>query len=216
MFYVGELQCISFELLDVVEDISNAIDGDLLHLVEPLVDEVEDPLVLIGSAYVADDVLAVGAVDSKHLGCLLLVLQLLENLGVYYLLEGRLPTGLLLVDYARQRDADHNQEFLMDVEHQVLEVGVHACLGVDGGLLVRQQVVELNDANRNGFELLRFEHDLLQHGVLDDLVGNDCGEVACLCHIPPVVTVKRGVGVIAKTLNPVTVRSQHAILTSRI
>lgn len=33
----------------------------------------------------------------------------------------------------------------MDVEHQVLEVGVHTGLSVNRSLLIGQQVVELND-----------------------------------------------------------------------
>ena len=77
----------------------------------------------------------------------------------------------------------------MDVEHQVLEVGVDACLGVDGGLLVCQQVVKLNDADCDGFELLGFEHDLLQNWVFYDLIGNNRGKVSRLCYIPPVIAV---------------------------
>lgn len=68
MFDIWELQSVRFKLLYVVEDISDPIDGDLLHLVEPLVNEVEDAFVLVGFADVSDDVLAVGAVNSKHLG----------------------------------------------------------------------------------------------------------------------------------------------------
>ena len=42
----------------------------------------------------------------------------------------------------------------MDIEHQVLEICVDAGLRIDRRLLVRQQVVELDDADRDGFELL--------------------------------------------------------------
>ena len=61
----------------------------------------------------------------------------------------------------------------MDIEHQVLEICVDAGLRIDRRLLVRQQVVELDDADRDGFELLSLEHNLLENGVLDDLVGDD-------------------------------------------
>ena len=49
----------------------------------------------------------------------------------------------------------------MDVEHQVLEVGVYTGLGINGRLLVSEQVVELDDSNRDCLKLLRFQHDLL-------------------------------------------------------
>ena len=77
----------------------------------------------------------------------------------------------------------------MDVEHEVLQVGVHARLRVDGRLLVRQQVVELHDADGDSFILLRLEHHLLQCSVLDHLVCYNRGEVPRLCHIPPVIAV---------------------------
>lgn len=41
------------------------------------------------------------------------------------------------MDNATERDCCHDQEVLVDVEHQVLEVGVDAGLRVDGCLLVR-------------------------------------------------------------------------------
>lgn len=49
----------------------------------------------------------------------------------------------------------------MDVEHQVLEVGVHTRLRINGCLLVRKQVIELNDSNGDCLKLLCFQHDLL-------------------------------------------------------
>ena len=88
----------------------------------------------------------------------------------------------------------------MDVEHEVLQVGVHTRLGVDRSLLVRQQVVELHDADRDRLILLRLEHHLLQRCVLDDLIGNDRGEVARLSHVPPVVAVERSIQVVAQAL----------------
>lgn len=88
----------------------------------------------------------------------------------------------------------------MDVEHQVLQVSVNTCLCVNGRLLVGEQVVELHNADRDGFELLRFEHDLFEHWVLNHLVGHDCREVTRLSHIPPVVAVQRSIQVVSQTL----------------
>ena len=85
----------------------------------------------------------------------------------------------------------------MDVEHEVLQVSVHARLCVDRCLLIGQQVVELHDADRNCFILLRLEHNLLQRGILDHLVGNDRRKVSRLRDIPPIVAVKRSVQVVS-------------------
>ena len=106
----------------------------------------------------------------------------------------------------------------MDIEHQVLEICVDAGLRIDRRLLVRQQVVELDDADRDGFELLSLEHNLLENGVLDDLVGDDRGEMAGLSDIPPVITVERGIEVVAETLYVDILVSQIELerLTSRI
>ena len=43
----------------------------------------EDSLVLVGLADVLDDVLAVRAVNAEHLSRIILVFQLLEDLGVH-------------------------------------------------------------------------------------------------------------------------------------
>ena len=52
-------------------------------MVDPFVNEFEDSLVLVGLANVLDDVFTVGAVDAEHLSCIILVFQLLEDLGVH-------------------------------------------------------------------------------------------------------------------------------------
>lgn len=197
---VGQLECIALELLDVVQHVPDPVDWHLLQVVHPLINGLENALVLVGLADVADDVLAVAAVDAEHLRGLLLVLQLFEDLLVHCALDVRSPAARLLVDDAGQRDADHDQELLVDVEHQVLQVSVDTCLRINGGLLIRQQVVELHNANRDGLVLLRLEHNLFQDGVLDDLVGDNQREVACFSHVPPVVAVERGVQVVAQAL----------------
>ena len=88
----------------------------------------------------------------------------------------------------------------MNIEHEILQVGVDAGLCIYCGLLVRQQVIKLDDTDRNSFILLGFEHYLFQTGVLNDLIGDDCCEVTCFGYIPPVIAVEGSVQVIAQTL----------------
>ena len=89
----------------------------------------------------------------------------------------------------------------MDVEHQILQVGVDTGLRVNGGLLISKQVVELDNADGDGFKLLGLEHDLFEHGVLDYLVGHDGCEVARLRNVPPVIAVQRRIQVVPQTLH---------------
>ena len=85
----------------------------------------------------------------------------------------------------------------MDVEHEILQVSVHARLCVDRCLLISQQVVELHDTNGDSFIFLRLEHNLLQRGILDHLVGNDRRKVPSLSDVPPIVTVEGRVQVVS-------------------
>jgi len=78
----------------------------------------------------------------------------------------------------------------MDIEHQVLQVGVNTCLSINCSLFVGQQVVELNYANRNCLELLSFQHNLLQDWVFNHLVSYNSCKVACFSHIPPIIAVQ--------------------------
>ena len=78
----------------------------------------------------------------------------------------------------------------MDIEHQVLQVGVNTCLSINCSLFIGQQVVELNYANRNCLKLLSFKHDLLQDRVLNHLVSYNCCKVACFGNIPPIIAVQ--------------------------
>ena len=182
-------ESIPSKLLNIVEHISDSIDWQLVENVHPLTDHLEDPFVLIRLADVANDVVAVGAVNSQHLGGVILVLHLLEDLLVDNLAQLRLPTTVVLLHYARNGDADNDEELLMDVEHEVLQIGVHTRLVINRGLLISQQVVELHDANGYGFILLSLHHLVLENGILDDLVCNECRQLTCVCHIPPIVTV---------------------------
>ena len=83
-------------MLNVIENISDAINWHLLKVVHPLIDNFEDSLVLVGLADVLDDVLTVGAIDAEHLHRIILVLQLLEDLGVHGASELYLPARLAL------------------------------------------------------------------------------------------------------------------------
>ena len=51
-------------MLDVVEDVADAVDGYFGEIFQPFVDDLENTLVLISLANVLDDILAVGAVDT--------------------------------------------------------------------------------------------------------------------------------------------------------
>ena len=187
-------------MLNVIENVSDAVNRHLLKVVDPLINNFEDSLVLVGLADVLDDILAVGAVDAEHLCCIILVLQLLEDLGVNGASELDLPAGLAFDHHAGQSDADDDQKLLMNIEHEILQVGVDAGLCIYCGLLVRQQVIKLDDTDRNSFIFLGLEHYLFQTGVLNDLIGDDCCEVACFGYIPPVIAVEGSIQVIAQTL----------------
>ena len=56
---VWQLESVSFELLNIVENVSDAIYWYLLQVVEPLIDNFEKALVLVRLADILDDVLAV-------------------------------------------------------------------------------------------------------------------------------------------------------------
>ena len=64
-----------------------------MQIVDPLVDYLEDPLVLVGLANVLDDVLAVRAVDSEHLCGVALIFELLQDLSIDRVLELVLPAA---------------------------------------------------------------------------------------------------------------------------
>ena len=81
-------------MLNVIENVSDAINWHLLKVVDPLIDDFEDSLVLVSLANVLDDVLAVRAVNSEHLSSIILVLQLLEDLGVHGASELYFPARL--------------------------------------------------------------------------------------------------------------------------
>ena len=97
---------------------------------------------------------------------------------------------------------------MLDLEHEVLQVGVHTRLRIDGVLLVGQQMVELDDADRYGLQFLRAEERLSKVAVFQHLVGDDGGDVASFCDIPPVITVKRSVKVVSETLDKYMVVKQ--------
>lgn len=159
---------VSLELLYVVESVADLFHGDFGELAHPEADFLEDLFVLIGLADVADDVLTVGAVDAQHLGRILLGLELLKDLGFHDFVEFALPSTVVFIGDASKCDRNHNQELLVDVEHQILQVGVHASLCVDSGLFVGEKVIKLDNSDRDCLKFLRFDHLILQHGVFYD------------------------------------------------
>ena len=84
----------------------------------------------------------------------------------------------------------------MDVEHEVLQVGVDTGLVVHCGLLIRQQVVKLYNADCYGLVFLGAHHLVFQDWVLDNLQSHNRGELASFSDIPPVVTVEGCVQVV--------------------
>ena len=68
-------------------------------------------------ADILDDVLAVGAIDAKHLSGIVFILQLLQNLCINCSTKLNFPAGASFDHQTRQRDTDDNQELLMNVEH---------------------------------------------------------------------------------------------------
>jgi len=69
-------------------------------------------------------------------------------------------------------------------------------------------MVELDDAYRYGLQFLRAEERLSKVAVFQHLVGDDGGDVASFCDIPPVITVKRSVKVVSETLDKYMVVKQ--------
>ena len=77
----------------------------------------------------------------------------------------------------------------MNVEHQILQVGIHTGLRINRCLLVCQQVIKLHYSDRYSLEFLRLQQNLFQGGVFDDLVGHDGGEMTGFCNIPPIIAI---------------------------
>ena len=62
--------------------------------------------------------------------------------------------------HSRKRQPYHNQKVLVNLKKEVLQVSVHAGLGVDGVLFIGKQVVELHYSHRDGFQLLCMEEGI--------------------------------------------------------
>ena len=83
-------------MLNVIKNVTNTIDWHLLKVVHPFINDFEDSLVLISLADILDDILTVRAINTEHLCCIILVLQLLEDLGVDSASELYFPARLSL------------------------------------------------------------------------------------------------------------------------
>ena len=189
--YVWKFERIALELLDVVEYITDAIHRHFGQVVQPLVNQLEDSLVLVCLANVLNNILTVGAVNTKHLSRITFILKLLEYLSVNSSTQLEIPACVAFEHHSAQRDANHDQELLVNVEHQVLEVRIYTRLRVDCCLLIGQQVVELDDTDGDSLKFLCFEHDLFQLRIFDYLIGYNCGEMSSFCDVPPIITVQR-------------------------
>lgn len=184
-----QFESISSEFLNVVQDLADSFDRNSLDLAQPVADNLENFFVLICRRDFLDNVFHVGCVKFEHRGCFRIGLQLLEQLAVYLLVKFVLKTVRrgCLPDDASEGQFEDDQEVLVDVKHQVLQVCVDGGLSVDRGLLIGQQVVELDDANRNHSVLLRPCDHSSQEGVLHDLMSDRCDKVIALCHVPPII-----------------------------
>ena len=118
-----------------------------MKVFDPFVDDLEDLFVLVGLADVLNDILTVRAVNIQHLSGITLILKLLQYLGIDSVPKMCLPSGLTLIDNASKSDGNDDQELLVNVVHQVFEVGVDTGLSVDCGLLISHEMVELDDTD---------------------------------------------------------------------
>ena len=184
-----QLESISSEFLNVVQDLADSFDGHSLDLVQPVANNLENFFVLICRRDFLDDVFHVGRVKFEHRGCFRIGLQLLEQLAVDLLVKFVLETVRrgCLPDDASEGQFQDDQKVLVDVKHQVLQVCVDRCLSVDRRLFIGQQVVELDDAYRNHSVLLRPCDHRSQEGVLHDLLSDRGDKVIALSHVPPVI-----------------------------
>jgi hypothetical protein len=73
---IREDEGIISKLLDVVKHVSDKVHGDLVNLVHPLLDDLENVFARVGGADVGDDVLGIAVVNFEHLYGLFFVFDL--------------------------------------------------------------------------------------------------------------------------------------------
>ena len=160
----------------------------------------EELFLLVRLDDISDDVVSVLDVNPQHLDGLAPVLNWFDGLLVDSLLQVADPEvfsqGAVAYD-SRLDESGGDEEVLVDVVEQVLEVDVHARFGVDCGLFVRQEVVELHDTHRHGLVFLCLDHELAQLYVLDQFGEHGGVEVAALREIPPIFAGEGCVGIVA-------------------
>ena len=100
----------------------------------------------------------------------------------------------------------------MNIVQKILKINVYAGLSVDSSLFIGDQVVELHDTHGDCFILLSLNHQLAELNILDELLEDRIIQIAALGEIPPVLTGKRGVGVVPQILKKNNVRN-HCVGT---
>lgn len=100
---VGQDESILAELFDVIEHVTDQVNGDLVEDLQPAVDDLEDVLARIGLANVHDYVFGICGVHSQHLGRLILIDHFLDQFLFYDVVKGHLPRGGRLADDSGQR-----------------------------------------------------------------------------------------------------------------
>lgn len=94
-----------------------------------------------------------------------------------------------------------DNEVLVDVVHQVFEVGIHRGLGVNSRLLVRQHVVKLDDAYRNHLVLLSADQCVSKYRIFHYFLDDHSNEVIAFSNVPPIIAELGCVLVVPQTLN---------------
>lgn len=135
------------------------------------------------------------------MNCFTLALDSLYDLavnGFLQVLDPHVSRIALFVDYSGVYEFGGHEEVLVDVVEQILQVGVHARLRVNSGLLTSNEVVELHNADCNGLILLGLEHQLAHLNVSYELHADDVVQVRRLRQVPPVLARQGSIDIVAE------------------
>ena len=101
--YIRQDESVLAELLNVVEHISDEVDGNLFEVLEPALDDLEDVLAGVGLANVQNDIFCVGTVNAEHLRRFILVGYFLHELLLDNVMKRHFPRAGSFAHYARER-----------------------------------------------------------------------------------------------------------------